>query len=151
MNHWIQKVLHILFLSPCGTGCTSSTHKGHNLPTPLTLLRTFHGVILITKVLILSSCRVPFIQDPFPSQPDKLNLLQPDSPVDFTACFVYSTSCLCLADGGSDKWHESRAAGVTTITYSIISCPNYKFRVVQTGTLEPSATCKADYVRHTCD
>lgn len=99
-------------------------------------------------LILLSRC-VPFIQVPFSSQPDKLNLLQPDSPADFTACFVYSTSCFYLAQGGSDKWHESTAIGATMTTYST-SCRSYKLYVFQTGLSNCSATCKADYVRNKC-
>ncbi len=99
-------------------------------PLPLTLLKILHGVMLIMKVLILPPCRVPFMQVPFSSQPDKLNLLQPDSPADFTACFASSTSRFSLAEGGSDKWHESRVTWATMTTYSI-SCLTYQKYVVE--------------------
>lgn len=128
-------------------GCTSSQHKGHNLPTPLASLKILHGIILITKVLILPSCRVPFIQVPFSSQPDKLNLLQPDSPADFTACFVYSTSCLYLAEEGWDKWCESTAIRASMTTYNIC-CRSYKIYKVKTGPLDLSDTCKAHIERN---
>lgn len=140
-------ILHMLFLLPPEQDAHPLCTKGHNLPAPLVSLKILHGVILITKVLILPSCCVPFIRVPFSSQPDKLNLLQPDSPADFTACFVYSTSCFCLAEGGSDKWHESTAIGATMTTCST-SCRRYKLYVFQTGRLSRSATCKADYVRN---
>lgn len=101
------------------------------------------------KVLILPSCCVPFIQVPFSSQPDKLNLLQPDSPADFTACFVYSTSCFYLAEAGLVKWHESIAIGATITTFSS-GCCSYKSHVVETGLLNCSATCEADCLRNKC-
>lgn len=107
------------------TGCASSTQRPQTCWHLWQCLKILHGVILIMKVLILPSCCVPFIQDPFSSQPDKLNLLQPDSPADFTACFVYSTSCFYLAEAGLDKWHESTAIGATTTTFST-SCCSYK-------------------------
>lgn len=46
---------------------------------------------------------MPLNQVPFPSQPDSLNLLQPDSPVVFTAGFVYITSSLSLAEPGLER------------------------------------------------
>lgn len=127
---------------------SSCTKKGHNLPSPMASLKILLGVILITEVLILPSCCVPFIRVPFSSQSDKLNLLQPHSPADFTACFVYSYPCFYLAEVGLDKRHDSTAIGAIT-TFST-SCCSYKLFVVWTGLLHCSDTAEARYVRNRC-
>lgn len=57
--------------------------------------------ILITKAP--PTYCVPLNQVPFPSQPDSGNLLQPDSPVVFTAGFVYITFPLSLAETGLER------------------------------------------------
>lgn len=88
----MQSLLHLPFLSPPEQDALP-LHKGCHLPAPLASLEKKYCTMLIMKVLILPSRCAPFIHVPFSSQPDKLNLPQPDSPADFTACFVYSTSC----------------------------------------------------------
>lgn len=73
--------------------------SSHNLPSPLASLK----MELYTDHPAPRPRCVPLNQVPFPSQPDSGNLLQPDSPVVFTAGFVYITSPLSPAEPGLER------------------------------------------------